>query len=197
MVSSQSFAIIRNPAAPLILNVGRPARRTTMIEKTSAASDSDLRIRPATAADRPRLIALINAAFSIETFLEGSRTDEERLAATMQKGAILLAEDSSGQLLACVSLEVHGVRGYLGQLAVDPAHQGKGLGHLMVQAAEDHLRSEGCEAVDITVLSMRPELLPLYRRFGYVETGVVENFRPVRQIAPGVQVHGIKMSKTL
>ena len=108
MVSSQSFAIIRNPAAPLILNVGRPARRTTMIEKTSAASDSDLRIRPATAADRPRLIALINSAFSIETFLEGSRTDEERLAATMQKGAILLAEDSSGQLLACVSLEVHG-----------------------------------------------------------------------------------------
>ncbi len=197
MVSSQSFAIIRNPAAPLILNVGRPARRTTMIEKTSAASDSDLRIRPATAADRPRLIALINAAFSIETFLEGSRTDEERLAATMQKGAILLAEDGSGQLLACVCVEVHGTRGYLGQLAVDPARQGKGLGHLMVQAAEDHLRSEGCEAVDITVLSMRPELLPLYRRFGYVETGVVENFRPVRQIAPGVQVHGIKMSKTL
>ena len=115
----------------------------------------------------------------------------------MQAGAILLAEDSSGQLLACVSTEVHGVRGYLGQLAVDPAHQGKGLGHLMVKAAEEHLRTEGCEAVDITVLSMRPELLPLYRRFGYVETGVVENFRPVRQLAPGVQVHGIKMSKTL
>lgn len=168
-----------------------------MIDKTATTSNSALRIRPATVADRPRLIDLINSAFSIETFLQGVRTDEERLAATMQAGTILLAEDSSGQLLACVSTEVHGVRGYLGQLAVDPAHQGKGLGHLMVKAAEEHLRTEGCEAVDITVLSMRPELLPLYRRFGYVETGVVENFRPVRQLAPGVQVHGIKMSKTL
>ena len=103
------------------------------------------------------------------------------------------------QLLACrlVYFEVRGARGYLGQLAVDPAHQGKGLARLIVKAAEDHLRAEGCEAVDITVLSMRPELLPLYRRFGYVETGIVENFRPTRQLAPGVQVHGIKMSKTL
>jgi predicted N-acetyltransferase YhbS len=197
MVSSRSSAIIRNPAAPLILNVGRPARRATVSDKTSAASNPDFHIRPATDADRPRLIALINEAFSIETFLEGSRTDEDRLAATMLKGPILLTEDNSGQLLACVSLEVHGVRGYLGQLAVDPAHQGKGLGYSMVKAAEQHLRKEGCEAVDITVLNMRPELHPIYRRFGYVETGVVENFRPVRQIAPGVQVHGIKMSKTL
>ena len=92
---------------------------------------------------------------------------------------------------------MHGPRGYLGQLAVDPAHQGKGLGRVMIQAAEDHLRTEGCEAVDITVLTMRPDLLPLYRRFGYVETGFVENFRPVRQLAPGVECRGVKMSKTL
>ena len=130
-----------------------------MIDKTAPTSNSALRIRPATAADRPRLIALINSAFSIETFLEGTRTDEERLAATMQKGAILLAEDSSGQLLACVSIEVHGTRGYLGQLAVDPAHQGKGLGHLMVKAAEEHY-ARRLRGRRITVLSMRPELLP-------------------------------------
>jgi len=171
--------------------------RSAVIDKTARTSNSALRFRHATAADRPRLIALINSAFSIETFLEGNRTDEQRLADTMQKGPILLAEDESGQLLACVSLEVRGNRGYLGQLAVDPAHQGKGLGHLMVQAAEEHLRTKGCDAVDITVLNLRPELLPLYRCLGYVETGVVEDFRPTRKLAPGVQVHGIKMSKTL
>ena len=32
--------------------------------------------REATAADRSRLISLVNAAYSIETFLEGTRTDE-------------------------------------------------------------------------------------------------------------------------
>ncbi len=163
----------------------------------AAANTTPCRIRVATDADRPRLIALINSAFSIETFLEGTRTNDERLAAEMKKGTILIAEESSSRIVACVYTEVRGPRGYLGQLAVDPALQGQGLGRLMVEAAEDRLRAKGCQAVDITVLSMRPELLPLYRRLGYAETGVVEDFRPVRQLAPGVEVHGIKMSKSL
>ena len=69
-----------------------------------------VRFRPATAADRSRLAPLINAAFAVETFLEGTRTDDERLAATMHKGSILLAEDAGGQLLGCVSMEVRGER---------------------------------------------------------------------------------------
>ena len=80
----------------------------------------DLHIRPASPADRPRLIPVINAAFAIETFLEGTRTDDEHLAAMMQKGEILLVEDSSGQILACIYAETHGTRGYLGMLAVNP-----------------------------------------------------------------------------
>jgi len=160
-------------------------------------TESPLRFRVATNADFPSLIALVNSAYSIETFLQGTRTDEERLTAMMQKGVILLAEDCSGQLLGCVYTEVRGPRGYLGQLAVDPAHQGKGLARIIVQAAEDRLRAEGCGAVDITVLNLRPELPPIYRRFGYVESGIVEEFRTSRQLAPGVEVHGIKMSKQL
>ena len=115
----------------------------------------------------------------------------------MQKGTILVAEDGTGEILGCVYTEVRGPRGYLGQLAVDPVHQGRGLARIIVQAAEDRLRAEGCEAVDITVLNLRPELPPIYRRFGYIETGIVEEFRPTRQLAPGVEVHGIKMSKQL
>ena len=45
------------------------------------AAESTFLIRPAIEVDRPRLISLINAAFAVETFLEGTRTDEERLAA--------------------------------------------------------------------------------------------------------------------
>jgi ribosomal protein S18 acetylase RimI-like enzyme len=156
----------------------------------------DLNIRLAIPSDRPRLIPLINAAFAIETFLEGTRTDEERLAAMMQKGEILLAEDSSGQILACIYAETHGNRGYLGQLAVDPAHQGSGLGKRMLAAAEDHFRDKGCEAIDITVLSLRPELLPIYKRLGFVETGT-EEFQMSRALKDGQQCHCITMSKPL
>ena len=161
------------------------------------STKSPLHFRVATEADFPSLIAVVNAAYSIETFLEGTRTDEERLSAMIQKGVILVAEDDTGQILGCVYTEVRGPRGYLGQLAVDPVHQGRGLARIIVEAAEDRLRAEGCEAVDITVLNLRPELPPIYRRFGYIETGIVEEFRPTRQLAPGVEIHGIKMSEQL
>jgi ribosomal protein S18 acetylase RimI-like enzyme len=156
----------------------------------------DLHIRLATPSDRPRLIDVINAAFAIETFLEGTRTDDERLAAMMQKGEILLAEDSSGQILACIYAETHGNRGYLGQLAVDPAHQRASLGRQMLAAAENHFRTRGCEAIDITVLSLRPELLPIYRRLGFVETGT-EEFHMARDLKDGQHCHCIKMAKPL
>ena len=162
----------------------------------NAISGSPIRFRLAAEADHPRLIPLINSAFAIETFLEGTRTDDERLAATMQKGSILVAEDAGDQLLACVYTEVRGTRGYLGQLAVDPAHQGTGLGIRIVGAAEEHLRQQGCEAVGISVLSLRPELLPLYRRFGFVETGT-EEFGPSRALKSGTECHCIVMSKPL
>ena len=173
-----------------------------MNDRAQANPDRSLRFREATEADRPRLIELVNAAYAIETFLQGTRIDDVRLTAMMQKGCILIAddkpsEDGSAEFLGCVYTEVRGARGYLGLLAVDPVHQGHGLARHLVEAAENQLRSQGCEAVDITVLSMRPELLPIYRRFGYAENGIVEEFRPTRQLSPGVEVHGIKMSKPL
>lgn len=155
-----------------------------------------LRIRPATDADRVRLIPLINAAYSIETFFTGTRTDEDRLAAMMRKGVVLSAEDGNGQLLGCVYTEMRGGRGYIGQLAVDPAHQCKGLAIRLVAAAEEYLRRQGCKAVEITVLSLRPELPPIYRRYGYVETGA-EEFHSTRPLKPGNECHCIVMSKQL
>lgn len=159
-------------------------------------SSPTLHIRLATSEDRPRLIPLINAAFAIETFLEGTRTDDERLTAMMQKGEILLAEDHSGRILASIYAEIRGIRGYLGMLAVDPACQRLGLGKQMLTAAEDYVREHGCEAIDISVLSLRPELLPIYRRLGFVETGT-EEFQMSRALKDDQECRCIKMSKPL
>jgi ribosomal protein S18 acetylase RimI-like enzyme len=156
----------------------------------------DLRIRPAAAPDRAHLIPLINSAFSVETFLEGPRTDEERLTASMEKGTILVAEDGDGHLLASIYTELRGKHGYVGMLAVDPAHQRSRLGRRMMETAEERFRSQGCEAVEITVLSLRPELLPIYRRFGFVETGT-EEFHYPHPLAPGLECHCIVMRKPI
>ena len=158
------------------------------------------RVRAAVPEDGPRLIPLINSAFSVETFLQGPRTDEARLAAAMEKGTILVGEvvgeDSGRRLLASIYTELRGTHGYAGMLAVDPQHQKSGLGWRMMEAAEDHFRAHGCDRVEITVLSLRPELLPIYRRFGFVETGT-EEFHYPHPLAPGLECHCIVMEKPL
>jgi ribosomal protein S18 acetylase RimI-like enzyme len=154
-----------------------------------------LSVRTATAADLPVIIPLVNAAFAVETFLKGTRTDAERLSEMMREGFLLLAE-RDGQAIACVYLELRGERGYFGMLAVDPAQQGTGLGRWMVTAAEQYGREHGCKLMDISVLSLRPELLPFYRKLGYAETGT-EEFKATRALKAGVECYCILMSKVL
>jgi len=139
---------------------------------------------------------LINSAFAVEKFIEGERTNEAELLERMQKGEFLVGSDGAGELAASVYVEVRGTRGYFGMLAVDPQRQGNGYGRKMVEAAEEYCREKGCTAMDLTVLSLRPELLPIYRKLGYAQSGV-EEFRPSRPLKPGVECHCIVMSKEL
>ncbi len=156
-----------------------------------------LRIRLATEADIPRLVPMINAAFTVETFLEGTRTDLERLTAYFRKGEFLLAEDASGRLIGSIYTELRPPRGYLGMLAVAPAHQRAGHGRTLMAAGEEHLRGKGCVAVDICVIAWRTELPPIYRKLGYVDTAI-EDFQPSQKLKPGVPpCQSIIMSKPL
>jgi ribosomal protein S18 acetylase RimI-like enzyme len=165
-----------------------------MPEERSAYS-----IRPATAADIPSLVELVNSAFAIEEFLEGTRTDAERMAAHLEKGCILLLEGADGAPLASVYTERRGEHCYLGMLAVAPAQQGSGLARRLIEAAEERFRQQGLRTIEISVLSLRPELLPIYRRFGFVESGV-EPFlypRTFKDGEVGRNCHCVVMTKQL
>jgi ribosomal protein S18 acetylase RimI-like enzyme len=142
------------------------------------------------------MIAVVNAAFAVEHFIEGTRTDAERMRGMMQKGEFLVAEDGIGRIVASVYTELRRERGYFGMLAVDPPRQGMGLGRVMVEAAEKHCRLRGCRWMDISVLTLRQELLPFYRKLGFVETRT-EEFRPSRPLKPGFECRSIVMSKAL
>lgn len=159
-------------------------------------SPSEARIRLATAADVPAIIVVVNAAFSIETFLEGTRTDEKRMAEMMAKGEFLVAEDGAGRIVASIYTETKGERGYCGMLAVDPSRQGSGLFRRMAKAVEEHCRARGCTHLDISVLNLRAELPPVYRRMGFVEVGT-EEFHLTQRLKAGRDAHCILMSKKL
>jgi predicted N-acetyltransferase YhbS len=162
-------------------------------EKTSSRGENFL-IRFANGADIRGLVRLINAAFVVEQFVfDGDRVDAEETRNFMNTGQFLVAEDTNG-FVGCVYVEVRKDRGYLGLLAVDPQEQGTGLGRKLVAAGEDHLRTAGCCAVDLRVISQRAPLPPFYRRLGYVETGTAPFAPSLEAKVPG---HYIVMSKSL
>jgi GNAT superfamily N-acetyltransferase len=155
-----------------------------------------MNIRLGTMADMEQMIPIINAAFSVEGFIDGTRTDPERLPPMFDTGDFLVLEDG-GSILATVYVEIRAEqRGYFGMLSVDPAQQGRGFGRLMVEAAEDYCRTKGCDVMDIVVVNLRTELPPIYRKLGYVEVGI-EEFHPSKPLKPGVEAHCIVMSKPL
>lgn len=160
------------------------------------ATPPAIHVHAATVDDAPQVISIVNAAFAVETFLDGTRIDAERIAEYFETGEFLVGVDDAGRVAASVYIEVRGESGYFGMLAVDPSQQGKGLARLMIEAAENKCRERGCTRMDIAVLSLRPELTPLYRKFGYSETGT-EEFRPSRPLKPGIECHAILMSKAL
>jgi GNAT superfamily N-acetyltransferase len=165
-------------------------------QQQSGRSDAGLSVRVAMEADAAAIATVTNAAFAVETFIEGMRTDARRVLETMRDGVFLVCAGKDERILASVYVETRATRGYFGMLAVDPLYQGKGFGARMVQAAEEHCRERGCIAMDITVLSLRPELLPFYHRLGYAETGT-EEFRPSRPMRAGAECYSILMSKNL
>ena len=152
-------------------------------------------LRPAVIDDIPQLVAMINAAYAVETFLEGTRTSEESLLEVLKTGRILLIE-ADDKIVASLYMERRENSGYLGMLAVSPTHQRMGLATQLLEAAEDDFRVQGLKTVEIHVLNLRPELLPLYRRYGFVESGT-EEFTYPRAVKGGASCHCIVMTKQL
>jgi GNAT superfamily N-acetyltransferase len=153
-----------------------------------------LRIRPATLADAHDLVRVINAAFIVERFfVDRDRTDLQAVQGLLAQGGVLVGENASGRVVACVHTEQRGDHGYFGLLSVVPECKRLGYGRQLIDAVEAHFRGAGCRQVDIRVVNLRTELPPIYRRLGYVETGT-EPFEDPRALQPA---HFILMSKPL
>ncbi|MES2222146.1 MAG: GNAT family N-acetyltransferase [Acidobacteriota bacterium] len=151
-------------------------------------------VRQAGAADTDRISALVNRAFLAESWFKSvDRTNASQVRHLLSKGVFLLLEEDS-RLLACVYLEPRGDRAYLGMLSVDQDVQGRGIGHRMMQEAEDFARRAGHVAIDLRIVHVREELPPYYRKLGYVDSGT----EPAPDF-PGVKIpiHFVLMSKPL
>jgi GNAT superfamily N-acetyltransferase len=160
-----------------------------------ARMGDEIKIRWVEARDVAAIVRVINLAFRAAEsfFVEGDRISPEVLLPMLDNGNFLLAEDAAG-VAACVYVELRSERAYFGLLAVDPARQHRGLGHRLIDEAEDYARASGCRAMDLRIVNLRAELPPFYRRLGYVETGT-EPFPT--EIKSKLPCHFVLMSKPL
>jgi GNAT superfamily N-acetyltransferase len=126
-------------------------------------------IRRAETGEAEALAALINSAFGPAEgfFIVGDRISADGVREHFARGVFLVADDYAGT----VFVEPRGDYAYLGLLSVAPARQGEGIGEQLITAAEDFGREHGAHSMDLRVVSLRTDLPPMYRKFGYVEYG--------------------------
>ena len=157
-------------------------------------------IRVAADADIEAIRGLVNQAFDVERFLKKGGGDrlqgDGELEGLWERGTFLLKEED-GVPVGCVYVEPRGDRAYLGLLSIAPERQGAGLGRELNLAAENFARQQGCKWMDLRVVSPRADqLLPIYRRLGYVETGTQE-YPAVLVEKMSIPGHFILMEKQL
>jgi ribosomal protein S18 acetylase RimI-like enzyme len=140
-------------------------------------------ITPATLADVPELVNLINSAYRGESskkgwtteadLIEGQRINKKSLEQqiTDPQTVILKSMNNEGRITGCVYLQKQADKVYLGMLTVSPTLQANGLGKQLLNAAEDYAISINCTAVTMTVITTRTELINWYERRGYTKTG--------------------------
>ncbi|PYT01979.1 MAG: hypothetical protein DMF63_03855 [Acidobacteria bacterium] len=141
-------------------------------------SADEFTYRTADRSDAEALVPLINRAFEVELeFFTQARIDLVETLKHFDKGTFLLAE-KHGELAGCNYVELRGQIGYFGLLSVDPGHQGRGLGRILIEQAEQFCRDAGCTIMQIRVLNHRTELPPFYDKLGY-HVGRVEEVEQV------------------
>ena len=94
-----------------------------------------------------------------------------------KKNAVILQSFNNNDVLqGCVYLEKQQQNLYLGMLSVSPEIQARGIGKKLLKAAEDHARQLQCNAIEMTVISVRHELIAWYERNGYHKTNITKPF---------------------
>jgi N-acetylglutamate synthase-like GNAT family acetyltransferase len=150
---------------------------------------SELRFRKAQLSDATLISQLVNSAYrgpiskqgwtTEADILDGQRTDPQAIEEMIQKPhQFFLLGELNGKLLASVLLEQTKPEiCYFGMFAVDPNLQTQGIGKLFIQEAERLAREElGAEIMEMTVITLRSELIAWYERRGYQKTGEVRPF---------------------
>lgn len=131
---------------------------------------SGVSLRRATVADVPRLSELVRAAYAhyVDRLDGPPRPMTDDYAEVVRTHRVIIAE-RGGEILGLVVLGVSDEGFFVDNVAVDPSHQGIGVGKALLQHAEIAARDAGFESIYLYTHERMVENLALYARIGYVE----------------------------
>jgi ribosomal protein S18 acetylase RimI-like enzyme len=130
---------------------------------------SDIEIRTLTRGDLKDVLALDERAF-----LPLWQLSFPALEAALEHSDVATAAYQGSRVPVGYALSTTSpLGGHLARLAVDPPHQGAGVGSALLAHTLDKLRSGGVQTVSVNTQADNQRGLDLYRKFGFEETGQV------------------------
>jgi ribosomal protein S18 acetylase RimI-like enzyme len=131
---------------------------------------SEVRLRSATAADAPRLKVVAQAAYGHYVARLGGppRPITDDYADVVRSRQVAVA-DRGGEIVGLIVLGVSDEGFFIDNVAVDPAHQGRGIGRTLLEHAEVAATRAGFDSIYLYTHEKMTENLALYSRIGYVE----------------------------
>jgi GNAT superfamily N-acetyltransferase len=141
-------------------------------------NDANATVRPATPADADRLASLLTD----EGYPAGSSDLAARLGRYESIGSVVLVAEAAGEVIGFVSVlilprfEVGELFARITSLVVDAGVRERGIGRLLMQAAEDAARAAGASFLEVTAGHHRPDARRLFESMGY-DPGVAAYLR--------------------
>jgi ribosomal protein S18 acetylase RimI-like enzyme len=122
-------------------------------------------LRRARRRERDRILSVDGLAFDEFWRLDALAFDEARRATPRSR--VRVAADDDRRVVGYAITGRSGEHGYLQRLAVDPDHQGRGLGRLLVLDALRWLRRHGVRSAAVNTQEHNNRALALYEQVGF------------------------------
>lgn len=152
----------------------RPTSTRTKQSRAKTKAKPKLQIRIAKASDSLRLVELIR---ELDVAIDEQQV-KRNLAALERSDCVPLVATLGTQLVGMcgvgqrIAIHRPAPLGRITALVVAKDERGRGIGKMLVEAAEQWMRDRGCNLVEVTSNDRRSEAHAFYRHIGYQRTSI-------------------------
>lgn len=115
----------------------------------------------------------------------------DRLAVYADAGRCWVAADATDVPVGYVVVDVVDGNAHIEQVTVDPDHQGRGAGRLLLDRVAAWAMERGMPALTLTTFRDVPWNAPLYRHLGFCDLGDDELGQELRRLRDEEAAHGL------